>query len=74
MANVTDRITVDPKQCGGKPCVRGMRIRVVDVLDLLASGMSREEILSDYPELVSEDIDACIRYARDQVDHPVVAA
>ena len=74
MAQLTDRITVNPKQCGGRPCVRGMRIRVVDVLDFLAAGMSREEILSDYPELESEDIDACIRYARDQVDHPIVAA
>jgi uncharacterized protein (DUF433 family) len=74
MANLTDRITVDPRQCGGRPCIRGMRIRVVDVLDLLASGMSREEILADYPELEPEDIDACLRFARDRVDHPIVAA
>ncbi len=74
MANLTDRITVDPRQCGGRPCIRGMRIRVVDVLDLLASGTSRDEILADYPELESEDIDACLRFARDRVDHPIVAA
>lgn len=74
MANLTDRITVDPRQCGGRACVRGMRIRVVDVLDLLASGMSREEILADYPELEPEDIDACLKFARDRIDHPIVAA
>ena len=73
-ANLTDRITVNPRQCGGRPCVRGMRIRVIDVLDLLAAGMSREEILSDYPELEPEDIEACLKFARDRIDHPIVAA
>lgn len=56
------------------PCVRGMRIRVVDILDWLASGMSREEILEDYPELEPEDIDASLRFARNRVDHPILAA
>lgn len=74
MANLSSRITVNPRQCGGRPCVRGMRIRVIDVLDWLASGMSREEILADYPELEPEDIDACLRFARDRVDHPILAA
>lgn len=74
MANLTDRITVNPKQCGGRPCVRGMRIRVTDVLGWLASGMSREEILADYPDLESEDIDACLRFASERLDHPIVAA
>lgn len=73
-ANLTDRITVNPRQCGGRPCIRGMRIRVIDVLDLLAAGMSREEILSDYPELETEDIEACLKFARDRIDHPIVAA
>jgi len=73
-ANLTDRITVNPKQCGGRPCIRGMRIRVIDVLDLLAAGMSREEILSDYPELEAEDIEASLKFARDRMDHPIVAA
>lgn len=73
-ANLTDRITVNPRQCGGRPIIRGMRIRVIDVLDLLVSGMSRAEILSDYPELEAEDIDACLRFARDRIDHPVVVA
>jgi len=54
------RITVNPEQCGGRPCIRGMRIRVTDVLDLLASGATREEILQDYPYLQSEDITASL--------------
>jgi uncharacterized protein (DUF433 family) len=74
MANLTDRITVNPRQCGGRPCIRGLRIRVSDVLDLLASGMSREAILADYPDLEAEDIDACLRFASERLDHPIVAA
>ena len=58
-----DRITFNSQQCGGRPCVRGMRIRVKDVLDLLAAGLSEEEILGDYPDLESEDIRACLQYA-----------
>lgn len=73
-ANLTDRITVNPKQCGGRPCIRGMRIRVIDVLDLLAAGMSREDILSDFPELEAEDIEASLKFARDRLDNPIVAA
>ena len=49
--NYLDRITFEPKQCGGRPCIRGMRIRVVDVLDLLAAGVAEDEILKDYPDL-----------------------
>ena len=52
------RITVDPGQCGGRPCIRGLRVRVKDVLDLLAAGASRDEILAEYPFLESEDITA----------------
>lgn len=74
MTQLTDRITVDPEQCGGRPCLRGMRIRVTDVLDMLASGVSREQILEDYPDLEAEDIDASLRFASRQLDHPVVAA
>lgn len=69
-----DRITFNPKQCGGRPCIRGMRIRVKDVLDLLAAQVSREEILQDYPYLETEDIDACLAYAAAEVDHPVLVA
>ena len=56
-----DRITFNPEQCGGRPCIRGMRIRVKDVLDLLAAGVSEKEILEDYPDLEAEDIKACLQ-------------
>jgi uncharacterized protein (DUF433 family) len=65
------RITVDPCQCGGRPCLRGLRIRVRDVLDLLAAGAS-QEILADYPLLEAEDITAALEYAARQSDHPVL--
>jgi uncharacterized protein (DUF433 family) len=74
MANLMERITVDPEQCGGRPCIRGMRIRVIDVLDLLAAGLSREQVLEELPDLVSEDITAALQYAARRLDHPVVAA
>jgi len=57
------RITISPEQCGGRPCIRGMRIRVKDILELLASGASQEEILSDYPYLEPGDITAALQYA-----------
>ncbi len=57
------RISVDPNQCGGRPCLRGLRVRVKDVLDLLAAGASREEILGDYPLLEAGDIAAALEYA-----------
>ncbi len=66
------RITIDPQQCAGRPCVRFLRIRVKDVLDLLASGASREEILEDYPLLEEADITAVLEYAARQSDHPVL--
>ena len=67
-----ERITFNPDQCGGRPCIRGLRIRVKDVLDLLASGVSREEILEDFPYLESADIDACLEYAAAEADHPIL--
>lgn len=69
---LSERITVDPEICGGRPCLRGMRIRVKDILDLLAAGASREEILIDYPYLEDEDISAALIYAARQADHPVL--
>jgi uncharacterized protein (DUF433 family) len=57
------RITIEPGKCGGRPCIRGYRIRVVDVLDLLAAGASHQEILEDYPDLEAEDIQACLEFA-----------
>ena len=67
-----DRITMKPTQCGGRPCIRGMRIRVKDVLDMLADGATVQEILRDFPDLETEDIQACIAYAAAYVDHPVL--
>lgn len=72
--NDMDRITVNPRQCGGRPCVRGMRIRVTDVLDLLATGMTRDEVIEELPDLEPEDVDACLRFASRRIDHPVVVA
>ncbi|PYV17028.1 MAG: hypothetical protein DMG21_09575 [Acidobacteria bacterium] len=66
------RITVEGGKCGGRPCIRGLRIRVSDVLDLLAAGASHEEILRDYTSLESEDILAAIEYAARQTDHVVL--
>jgi len=66
------RITFNPDQCGGRPCIRGMRIRVKDVLDMLAAGASESEILSDFPYLEPEDIRASLEYAAAQVDHAVI--
>lgn len=67
------RITINPELCGGRPCIREMRIRVKDVLDLLASGASREEILEDYPYLEPGDITAVLEYAARQSDHSVLS-
>ncbi len=72
--NLMERITVNPRQCGGRPCVRSMRIRVTDVLDLLASGLTREQVLEQLPDLEPADIDACLRFASRRLDHPVVVA
>jgi len=63
MKNGLDRITVDPKVMTGRPCIRGMRITVTNILDLLAAGHSRERILAEYPDLENEDLDACLQYA-----------
>ena len=67
-----ERITINPNQCGGRPCIRGMRLRVKDVLDMLAEGASEQEILEDYPDLEAEDIRASLAYAARYFDHPVL--
>lgn len=72
--NLIERITIEPGKCGGKPCIRGLRIRVKDVLGLLAAGASRQEILSDYPDLEDADILAALSYAAEQSDHLVLRA
>jgi len=73
-ADLRDRITVNPKQCGGRPCIRGMRIRVVDVLDLFAAGLSAEQILEEMPDLEREDLQAALQYAARKIDYPVLTA
>jgi len=72
--DLLDRITINPNQCGGRPCIRGMRIRVTDVLDLLAAGQSPAEILEAYPYLEAEDIAASLQYAARRLNHPTLAA
>jgi uncharacterized protein (DUF433 family) len=71
-ADLLKRITIEPGKCGGKPCIRGQRIRVSDVLDLLAAGASFEEVLRDYAFLERDDILAAIAYAARQTDHVVL--
>ncbi len=68
------RITFNPAQCGGRPCIRGMRIRVKDVLELLSAGETEDSILEGYPYLEREDIRACLAFAAAEVDHPVLLA
>ena len=69
-----DRITFDPEQCGGRPCIRHFRIRVKDVLDMLADGVTESEILEDYSFLQLEDIRACLEFAAAQVNYPVLVS
>lgn len=71
MSNLS-RITTSPDVCGGRPCIRGLRIRVKDILDLLAAGAAQSEILEDYPYLEAEDIAAVLQFAAQQNDHPVL--
>jgi uncharacterized protein (DUF433 family) len=73
-ADLLARITIDPEQCGGRPCIRGIRIGVVDVLQLLAAGETPQQILAEYPYLEPDDIAASLLYAARQLDHPVLAA
>lgn len=74
MMNSVSRITFNPNQCGGRPCIRGVRIRVQDVLGLLASGTTADEILEDFPDLEPDDIRACLAFAAAEMDHPVLRA
>ncbi|QYX34059.1 DUF433 domain-containing protein [Sphaerospermopsis torques-reginae] len=74
MSNLLERITINPKQCGGRPCIRGMRIRVSDVLDLFAVGLNAEEILEEMPDLEADDLKAALLYASRKLNHPVLVA
>lgn len=72
--SLLSRITINPEQCGGRPCIRGMRMRVKDLLDLLAAGVSQEDILHDYPYLEKADIQATLEFAAAQSDHVILRA
>jgi uncharacterized protein (DUF433 family) len=74
MSDLLTRITIDPERMHGRPCIRGLRVTVADILGLLSSGQSRETILKDYPYLESDDIDAALAFAARQADHPIIAA
>ena len=74
MSELLKRITVNPKQYGGRPCIRGMRIRVSDILDLFAAELSFEELLKEMPDLEIEDLKAALVYASHKIDHPVLVA
>ena len=74
MNALLSRITINPAQFGGRPCIRGMRIRVVDVLDLLAQGLTTQEVLEELPDLEQEDVLASLQFAARRLDHPVLAA
>ena len=67
-----ERITTNPAQCSGRPCIRGMRIRVADVLDLLSNGLTTQQVLQELPDLEAEDIQACLKYASCKLNHPVL--
>jgi len=72
--SLLDRIVVNPEVVHGRPAVRGTRVRVTDVLSLLAAGATEAEILEDYPYLTADDIRACLAYAAAQADHPILLA
>lgn len=74
MTLLDEQITVDPEQCGGRPCIRGLRIRVSDVLDLLASGLSAEQVVEELPDLEPADVQACLRFASRRHRHPILVA
>jgi uncharacterized protein (DUF433 family) len=74
MVDLTSRITVNSDQCGGRPCIRGMRVRVSDVLDLFAAALTSQEILQQLPYLEAEDLQACLQYAAREIGHPILVS
>jgi uncharacterized protein (DUF433 family) len=72
MSDLLARITINPKQCSGRPCIRGMRIRVSDILDLFVAGLDAEQILAEMPDLEADDLKAALFYASHKLDHPVL--
>jgi len=74
MKGLLERIAINPDQCGGRPCIRGMRIRVTDILDLYAAGLDAAQILEEMPDLVMEDLQAALLYAARKLDPPLLVA
>lgn len=74
MENWKARITINSEQCGGRPCIRGMRIRVIDILDLLSNGLSQSQIVEELPDLELADVEAAIKYAISKTNHPVITS
>ena len=74
MDDLTARITINAAQCGGRPCLRGMRIRVVDVLELMAQGLNVDQVLLELPDLEREDVQAVLQFAARRLNHPMLAA
>lgn len=74
MSDLLTRITSEPDKFGGRPCIRGLRIRVVDVLDLLSAGLTHAQILEELPDLEPDDIKAALAFAGRRIDHPLIAA
>lgn len=72
--DILSRITFDPGQCGGRPCIRGMRIRVSDVLDLLAAGLTPEQVIEELPDLELDDVRATLLFASRRLNHPLLVA
>lgn len=72
--DLLNRITMDPALCGGRPCVRGMRIRVSDVIDLLAAGLTPEQVVEELPDLEPDDVRACLVFASRRLNHPTLVA
>ena len=74
MSDLLKRITINPNQCIGRPCIRGMRIRVSDVLNLFAAGLSAEQVLEEMPDLEADDLKAALLYASRKLNHPLLVA
>ena len=74
MSNYQEIITIEPGKRGGRPCIRGMRITVYDVLSYLAAGMTADEVLADFPYLAAEDVSACLAYAAEREQRQLVVA
>jgi uncharacterized protein (DUF433 family) len=74
MVNLLSRITIHPDQCHQRPCIRGMRIRVADILEMLAEGVDQSEIPRDFPDIEADDIHACLAYAARLTGNPVIIA